>query len=122
MDGQDIMLPEEEETMQGMEGTIDCQEQLEQGRQFFDTLCLEYQGKEVLSGRDNQAIVEAILDGLTDQGALAGFGAYVFTMHVIQQKQIKGVGEQFVDRTRILETLLQKADENVRDQSSHHRA
>ena len=29
------MLPEEEETMQGMEGTIDCQEQLEQGR-FLD--------------------------------------------------------------------------------------
>jgi hypothetical protein len=75
-----------------------------------------------LSGKDKQGIFEAILDNLTDQGALTGFGAYVFTMHVIQQKQIEGVGEQFVDRTRILETLLQKADENVRDQSSHHRA
>jgi hypothetical protein len=36
-------------------------------------------------------------------------------MHVIQQKQIEGVGEQFVDRTRILEALLQKAEENVRE-------
>ncbi len=76
MDEKDIMLTAEEETMQEMKYTIDCQEQLEQGRQFFDALCLEYQGKEVLSGRDNQAIFEAILDGLTDQGALAGFGAY----------------------------------------------
>jgi hypothetical protein len=28
MDGQDIMFTAEEETMQGMEDTIDCQEQL----------------------------------------------------------------------------------------------
>jgi hypothetical protein len=34
-----------------------------------------------------QGVFEAILDNLTDQGTLAGFGAYVFTMHVIQQKQ-----------------------------------
>ena len=110
---QAIMLAADEETMQGMENTIDCQEQLEQGRQFFDALCLEYQGKEVLSGRDKQAIFEAILDGLTDQGALAGFGVYMFAMHVIQQKQIEGVSDQFVDRTRILEALVQKGDENV---------
>ncbi len=32
-----------------------------------------------------------MLDGLTDQGELAGFGAYMFAMHVIQQKQIEGV-------------------------------
>jgi hypothetical protein len=68
-----------------------------------------------LSGRDNQAIFEAILDGLTDQGALAGFGAYMFAMHVVQQKQIEGVSAQFVDRTRILEALVQKADDNVRE-------
>ncbi len=67
------------------------------------------------SGKDKQGVFEAILDNLTDQGALAGFGAYVFAMHVLEQKQIEGVGEQFVDRTRILETLLQEADENVRE-------
>ncbi len=112
---QAIMLAANEMTMQGMEDSIECQDKLEQGGQFFDVLCLEYQGKEVLSGRDNQAIFGAILDGLTDQGALAGFGAYMFAMHVIQQKQIEGVRVQFVDRTRILEALVQKADENVRE-------
>ena len=115
MDEKAIMLTAEEGTMQGVEDTIDCQEQLEQGRQFVDALCLEYQGKEVLSGKDKQGVFEAILDNLTDQGALAGFGAYVFTLHVIQQKQIEVVSAQFVDRTRILEALLQKADENVRE-------
>ena len=115
MDEQAIMLGAQEGTMQDVEDSIDCQEQLEQGRQFFDALCLEYQGKEVLSGKDKQGVFEAILDNLTDQGALAGFGAYVFTLHVIQQKQIEVVSAQFVDRTRILEALLQKADENVRE-------
>jgi hypothetical protein len=109
------MLAANEETMQEVEDSIDCQDKLGQGGQFFDALCLEYQGKEVLSGKDKQGVFEEILDNLTDQGALAGFGAYVFTMQVIQQKQIEGVGEQFVDRTRILEALLQKADENVRE-------
>jgi hypothetical protein len=112
-----IMFAEDEETMQGMEDSIECQDKLEQGGQFFDALCLEYQGKEVLSGRDNQAIFEAILDVLTEQGALSGFGAYMFAMHVIQQKKIEDVSVQCVDRTRILEALVQKADENVRD---HH--
>ena len=112
---QAIMLAADEEAIQGMEDSIECQDKLEQGGQFFDALCLEYQGKEVLSGRDNQAIFEAILDGLTDQGALAGFGAYMFAMHVVQQKKIEGVSAQFVDRTRILEALVQKADDNVRE-------
>ena len=112
---QAIMLAADEETMQGMEDSIECQEQLEQGGQFFDALCLEYQGKEALSGKDNQAIFEAILDGLTDQGALAGFGAYMFAMYVTQQKQIEGVRDQFVDRTRILEALVQKGDESLRE-------
>jgi hypothetical protein len=53
---QAIMLAADEETMQGMEDTIDCQEHLEQGRQFFDALCLEYQGKEVLSGRKKRVL------------------------------------------------------------------
>jgi hypothetical protein len=52
MDEQVIMLIVEEGTMQDVEDSIDCQEQLEQGRQFFDALYLEYQGKEVLSGKD----------------------------------------------------------------------
>jgi hypothetical protein len=39
----------------------------------------------------------------------------MFAMYVTQQKQIEGIGEQFVDRTRILEAILQKADENVRE-------
>jgi len=112
---QAIMLAADEETMQGMEDSIECQEQLEQGGQFFDALCLEYQGKEALSGKDNQAIFEAILDGLTDQGALAGFGAYMFAMYVTQQKQIEGVRDQFLDRTRILEALVQKGDESLRE-------
>jgi hypothetical protein len=54
----------------------------------------------------------------TDQGALVGFGAFVFIAQVTQQRQIaqiEGVSEQFLDRVRILETLLQKTDENVRD-------
>ncbi len=76
-----IMLTANEETMQEVEDFIDCQDNLEQG-QFFDALYLEYQGKEVLSGKDKQGVFEAILDNLTDQGALAGFGAYVFTMHL----------------------------------------
>ena len=109
------MLATDEEAIQGMEDSIECQDKLEQGGQFFDARCFEYQDKEVLSGRDNQAIFEAILDGLTDQGALAGFGAYMFAMHVVQQKQIEGVSAQFVDRTRILEALVQKADDNVRE-------
>jgi hypothetical protein len=33
-----IMLVAEEETMQGMEDSIECQDKLEQGGQFFDTL------------------------------------------------------------------------------------
>ncbi len=115
MDEQAIMLTAEEGTMQDVEDSIDYQEQLEQGRRFFDALCLEYQGKEVLSGKDKQGVFESILDNLTNQGALAGFGAYVFTLHAIQQKQIEVVSAQFVDRTRILEALLQKADENVRE-------
>ncbi len=115
MDGQDIMFTTEEETMQGMEDTIDCQEQFEQGRQFFDTLCLEYDGQEVLSGKDKQGVFESILENLTDQGSLAGFDAYVFTLHAIQQKEIEVVSAQFVDRTRILEALVKKGDENVRD-------
>ena len=65
----DIILTEEEGTMQDVEDSIDCQDQLEQGGQFFDALCLEYQGKEVLSGKDNQGVFEAILDNLTYQGA-----------------------------------------------------
>ncbi len=89
-----------------MEDSIECQDKFEQGGQFFDVLSLEYQGKEVLSGRDNQAIFESILDGLTDQGTLTGFGGYMFAMHVVQQKQIEDVSSQFVDRTRILETLV----------------
>jgi len=112
---QAIMLAADAETLQGMEDSIECQEQLEQGGQFFDALCLEYQGKEALSGKDNQAIFEAILDGLTDQGALAGFGAYMFAMYVTQQKQIEGVRDQFLDRTRILEALVQKGDESLRE-------
>ncbi len=36
-----------------------------------------------------------------------------------QIAQIEGISEQFVDRVRILETLLQKADENVRDHHLH---
>jgi hypothetical protein len=55
---QAIMLAVDEMTMQGMEDSIECQDKLKQGGQFFDALCLEYQGKEVLSGRDNQAIFE----------------------------------------------------------------
>jgi hypothetical protein len=47
-----IILTAEEGTIQEVEDTIDLQEHLEQGRQFFDVLCLEYQGKEVLSGKD----------------------------------------------------------------------
>ncbi len=78
MDVQAVMLAADEETMQEVEDTIDCQEQLKQGRQFFDVLCLEYQGKEVLSGNDKQGAFEAMLDNLTDQGALAGVGAFVF--------------------------------------------
>jgi hypothetical protein len=113
------MLTSEEGTMQDVEDSIDCQEQLEQGGQFFgcffDALCLGYQVKEVLSGKDKQGVFEAILDNLTDKGALTGFGTYVFTLHVIHQKQIEVVSAQFVDRTRILETLLQKTDENVRE-------
>jgi hypothetical protein len=112
---QAIMLAADEQTMQEMEDSIECQDKLEQGGQFFDALCFEYQDKEVLSGRDNQAIFEANLDGLTDQGALAGFGACMFAMHVVQQKQIEGSSAQFVDRTRILEALVQNADgRNVR--------
>ncbi len=68
-----------------------------------------------MSGKDKQGVFESILENLTDQGALAGFGAYVFTLHVIQKKQIEVVSAQFVDRTRILEALLQKEDENVRE-------
>jgi hypothetical protein len=60
-------------------------------------------GKEVLSGKDKQGAFEAILDNLMDQGALAGFGAYVFTLHVIQQKQIEGVSAQFVGKVIIEE-------------------
>ena len=118
MDEQVIMLAAQEGTMQAVEDSIDCQEQLEQGRQFFDALCLEYQGKEVLSGEDKQGVFEAILDNLTDQGALAGFGAFVFIAQVTQQKHIahiEGISEPFMDRVRILETLLQKSDDNVRD-------
>ncbi len=84
---QAIMLAADGETMQGMEDSIECQDNLEQGGQFFDALCLEFQGKEVLSGRDNQAIFEAILDGLTDQGALAGFGVYMLGIHVISRSK-----------------------------------
>ncbi len=100
MDEQVIKLAANEETMQEVEDSIDCQDKLEQGGQCFDALYLECQGKEVLSGKDKQGVFEAILDNLTDQGA---------------QKQIEGVGEQFIDRTRILEALLQEADENVRE-------
>jgi hypothetical protein len=80
--------------------TIDCQEQLEQGRQFFDVLCLEYQGKEVLSGKDKQGAFEAILDNLTDQSPLAGFGAFAFIAQVTQQRQIariEGISGRTVD-------------------------
>ncbi len=68
-----------------------------------------------MSGKDKQGVFESILENLTDQGTLAGFGAYVFTLHAIQQKQIEDVSAQFVDRTRILEALLQRGDENVRE-------
>ena len=95
MDEQAIMLGAQEGTIQTQEGTIqtvedsiECQEHLEQGRQFFDALCLEYQDKEVLSGEDKQGVFEAILDNLTDQGAFAGFGAFVFIAQVTHQKQI----------------------------------
>ncbi len=50
---QAIMLAADEEAIQRMEDSIECQDKLEQGGQFFDALCLKYQGKEVLSGRDN---------------------------------------------------------------------
>ena len=76
----------------------------------------------MLSGKDKQGAFEAMLDNLKDQGALAGFGAFVFIAQVTQQRQIaqiEGISEQFVDRVRILETLLQKADENVRDHQFH---
>ncbi len=46
-----------------------------------------------------------ILDNLTDQGALAGFGAFVCIAQVTQQRQIaqiEGISEQFVDQVRIL--------------------
>jgi hypothetical protein len=56
-----------------MEDTIDCQEQLEQRRKLFDDLYLEYQGKEVFSGKDDQVTFESILDNLTDQGGLTGW-------------------------------------------------
>ena len=82
MDEHSIMLASNEETMQEVEDFIDCQDNLEQGGQFFDALYLEYQDKEVLSGKDKQGVFESILDNLTDQGALSGFGAYVFTMHL----------------------------------------
>ena len=55
---------------------------------------------------------------MTDQGTLAGFGTFDFIVQVMQQKhisQIEGISEQFMDRVRILETLLQKSDDNVRD-------
>jgi hypothetical protein len=42
---QAIMLAADEETMQGMEDSIEGQDKLEQGEQFFDALCLEYQGR-----------------------------------------------------------------------------
>ena len=83
-DEQTIMFAANEETIQDVEDSIECQDKLEQGGHFFDALCLEYQGKEVLSGKDKQGVFESILDNLTDQGTLAGFGTYVFTMHVIQ--------------------------------------
>ncbi len=83
MDEQVIMLAADEETMQEVEDTIDSQEQFEQGRQFFDTLCLEYQVKEVMSEAGG---FEAILDNLTDQGALTGFSAFVFIAQVTQQR------------------------------------
>ncbi len=35
-----IMLAADEETMQGMEDSIECQDKLEQGGQFFDALVL----------------------------------------------------------------------------------
>ena len=88
MDEQVITLATQEGTMQEVEYSIDYQEQLEQGRQFFATLCLEYQGKEVLSGEDKQGVFEAILENLTDQGALTGFDVFVFIAQVTHQKQI----------------------------------
>ncbi len=60
MDEQAIMLAANEETMQEVEDSTDCRDKLEQGGQFFDALCLEYQGKEVLSGKDKQGVFEAI--------------------------------------------------------------
>ena len=90
MDEQDIMLATDEETIQEVENTIDCQEKFQQGRQFFGDLCLEYQGQEVLSGKDKQGAFEAILDNLTDQGALTGFGVFAQRTHRNQISQIRG--------------------------------
>jgi hypothetical protein len=39
----------------------------------------------------------------------------MFAMYVTQQKQIEGVRDQFLDRTRILEALVQKGDESLRE-------
>jgi hypothetical protein len=85
------MLAEDEETMQEVEDTIDYQEQLQQGRQFFDDLCLEYQGQQVLSGEDKQGAFKAILDNLTDQGALTGFGVFVFIAQRTHRNQISQI-------------------------------
>ena len=74
------MITAEEGAIQEVEDTIDCQEQLEQRRKLFDDLYLEYQGKEVFSGKDDQVTFELILDNLTDQGGLTGFGVFVLRM------------------------------------------
>ena len=93
-------------------------ERLEKSLQGTERQSLEYQGKEVLSGEDKQGVFEAILDNLTDQGALAGFGAFVFIAQVTQPKHIAhiaGIREPFMDRVRILEAFLKKSNDNVRD-------
>ncbi len=43
MNQQAIMLSAEEEMRQEMDDAIDCQEQLDQGGTFYETLCLAYQ-------------------------------------------------------------------------------
>jgi hypothetical protein len=106
------MITAEEGTIQEVEDTIDCQEQLEQVRQFFDVLCLEYQGTEVLSGKDKKGAFETILDNLTDQDTLVGFGVFVFIAQVTQQRQITQI--EGILKKKSTRSILRRKQEDQR--------